>query len=291
MKVLLIINPVSGAEDKLEFVHEAQTIARKKGVDLSIYKTKGTDDLDSLKRMIKHQKPHRLVVAGGDGTFHLALYAGSFDPDLSYGLVPFGSANGIAKELLIETAPAVAFEKAITSKNRIRIDLLCINQDFICAHIADCGLNANVIKRYHENKSRGLVSYARFYVTELGNAEPFSAIVKTEKQVYELNGYMIAIANASKYGTGAVLNPRGSLHDGKFEIICLKKIDAFSLLTAGLTMVYEDVRYEQYIEKISCTQADIRLKEKQHFQIDGEYISKTDKIHCTILPKAAKVIY
>jgi len=291
MKVLLIINPVSGAQEKEDFVHEAQILARKDGVDMSIYKTTGNNDLERIHKMIQHLKPHRLVVAGGDGTFHLAMYAGIFDPDLSYGLVPFGSANGLAKELMISTDPVEAFQKAILSKNRIRIDLLRVNNEYLCAHIADCGLNANVIKRYHESKARGLVSYARFYVTELGIAEPFDAVVKTDKQEYKLTGYMLAIANASKYGTGAVLNPRGSLHDGKFEIICLKKIDAFSLLTAGLTMVYEDVNYDQYIEKISCTRADIKLSGKQHFQIDGEYIGFVDEIECEIMPKAIKLVY
>lgn len=291
MKVLLIINPVSGTEDKVDFLHVAHEIARVKAVDLSIYKTTGKNDLENLRRMIGHQKPHRVIVAGGDGTFRLAIQAGEFDHNISYGLVPFGSANGLAKELSLESDPVIAFSKALMSKNRIWVDLLLLNDKHLCAHIADCGLNANVIKKYDQHQTHGLVSYARFYVTELSVAKPFRSVITTDKRKIEYEGYMLAFANASKYGTGAILNPNGSLHDGKFELICLKKIDAFSLLTAGLTMVYEDVNYDQYIEKISCTSASVVFDEKQNFQVDGEYIGEVESIKCEILPKAVKVIY
>ena len=35
---------------------------------------------------------------------------------------------------------------------------------------------------------------------------------------------MIVIANATKYGTGAVINPDGLIGDGKFELVVVRKL-------------------------------------------------------------------
>ncbi len=37
------------------------------------------------------------------------------------------------------------------------------------------------------------------------------------------SAYMVVIANASKYGTGAVINPEGNIGDGIFEIVIRSK--------------------------------------------------------------------
>ncbi len=40
---------------------------------------------------------------------------------------------------------------------------------------------------------------------------------------------MVVLANATKYGTGAVINPEGNLYDGKFEVVIMRRL-AFSEL-------------------------------------------------------------
>ena len=35
---------------------------------------------------------------------------------------------------------------------------------------------------------------------------------------------MVVLANASKYGTGAVINPEGDLYDGLFEVVIIRRL-------------------------------------------------------------------
>ena len=55
-------------------------------------------------------------------------------------------------------------------------------------------------------------------------------IIQTEKEEIKRRAFMVVIANASKYGTGALINPEGNLHDGLFEIVVVRRIAFFSIL-------------------------------------------------------------
>jgi diacylglycerol kinase family enzyme len=45
------------------------------------------------------------------------------------------------------------------------------------------------------------------------------ATISANAEVVECNARMIVIANAQKYGTGVVINPKGLMDDGLFELI------------------------------------------------------------------------
>ncbi len=53
-------------------------------------------------------------------------------------------------------------------------------------------------------------------------------ILKTKKSV--AHAFMVVLANASKYGTGAVINPEGIIDDGIFEVVIVTKLSFIELL-------------------------------------------------------------
>lgn len=99
--------------------------------------------------------------------------------------------------------------------------------------------------------------------------------------------YMIIIANAKTYGTGAIVNPQGNIFDGKFEVIVIRKLSLPELFKMLISHTPFD---EKCIEIFQTTQVNISINRKNHFQTDGEYCGKTDNLTAEILPSVLNIL-
>lgn len=100
----------------------------------------------------------------------------------------------------------------------------------------------------------------------------------------------MTFANASKYGTGAVINPEGKLDDGKFELVIVKPFPRIKLLSIAWKMFTRRLHTSDYVEIISCTKALVISNKKTTLQIDGEIIGKVKEIRLESLPKSLWVM-
>ncbi len=91
---------------------------------------------------------------------------------------------------------------------------------------------------------------------------------------------MVVLANASKYGTGAVINPEGSLYDGLFEVVIIRQLAIFEILK----MWFKPKPFnKKNIEIIAASSVNIVTAHHVHFQVDGEYKGKVKKVQAEIL--------
>ena len=106
---------------------------------------------------------------------------------------------------------------------------------------------------------------------------------------FEKEGYMLAFANANKYGTGIHISD-GSISDGKFEICNVPRIALDDAIKAGLTAINVFIDKQMFSDVISTTEAEVTLSQKSHFQIDGEYLGMTDHITVRIMPSSIPLL-
>ena len=153
--------------------------------------------------------------------------------------------------------------------------------------MSDFGLNARLIKYFDESKLRGMWGYARMVIKVLWRKRLMTAHIEADNIALEINAYMVVIANASKYGTGAVVNPEGNLSDGLFEIVILRKFPVLELFKMLLSYKkFNPKKVEIFQTKI----ATITLKRKTHFQVDGEYKGKIDKVVASIMASQLNIL-
>jgi diacylglycerol kinase family enzyme len=98
---------------------------------------------------------------------------------------------------------------------------------------------------------------------------------------------MIVLANASKYGTGAVINPEGRLNDGLFEIVIIRKISPGEIFKMMFSHRPFDPEKTELFKTRSVT---VQSKHKTHFQVDGEYLGKTNTVEASIMHHALSII-
>ena len=153
------------------------------------------------------------------------------------------------------------------------------------------GLNARVVKRFENDKRRGIITYARHLFNEIFLIKKyrFYITINDEKELIR-KAISLTFANASKYGTGAVINPTGKVDDGCFELVIIKPFPRIKLLSIAWKMFTGSLNTSEYAEVISCKKATIRTSKSTTLQIDGEVIGKLKEIEVEILPKALLMI-
>ena len=283
-KYFLVVNPISGDVDKSEILNKTMAFATEYDVEIIVYETSGDNDETAIRELYNLHKPERILIAGGDGTIKMVGEALE-KQDVIFGILPAGSANGLAVDLNLPSTLEENLEVAFHN-HFMEMDMISINGKK-SIHLSDLGLNAELVKNYENGSTRGKLGYALQVITTLTELEePFSAKIEVNNETIECVARMIVIANSQKYGTGVTINPDGVMNDGKFEIVVLKNLDLVvfgKIITGNIPVNSQDV------EIISSDKAIITTTSPVSFQIDGEYIGEETKLNIKILPSQMKV--
>lgn len=283
-QILLVVNPISGGIDKSKLIEAVKAEINIRNYSLKIYKTSGYNNQDGIEKMIFEFQPERILVAGGDGTIQIVAEALK-NHDIPIGILPAGSSNGLALNLKL---PANLNEqlKVALGDTFFKMDTLQIN-DRICLHIADLGINAELIRNFQNSNIRGKLGYILHSIPTLMKCEyPFEFEIEANGKKIVRKGVLLAIANANKFGTGANINPSGKLNDGLFELILFKNlnfVEIFKTLNDQITLDPE------FAEIIPTSSAQINCKTPVSFQIDGEYIGEINEVVAAIGPEKLEI--
>lgn len=279
LKILFVINPGSGTKSKKDWESISRDYFKTLPHKIEFFLLSGKEDADTLKIWIKRFEPDRVVAVGGDGTVSLVAEL-LLNTGIAMGILPAGSANGMAKELSIPETTNGAMNIILNGDIR-KTDVIRINDNYISLHLSDLGVNAQLVKYFEEGKLRGKLGYAKVVLRVLLHKQKMRATITTDSTVIKTHAFMIVIANASKYGTGALINPEGNLHDGKFEIVIVRKLAFFSVLKIFLQ--FKKFNPDK-VELIQATSATIVTTKKIDFQVDGEYHGKMQRVTATVVP-------
>jgi diacylglycerol kinase family enzyme len=165
--------------------------------------------------------------------------------------------------------------------------MIKINEEHYCIHLSDLGLNAMLVKHFEHSKRRGMWEYAKAFLRVLLEKQVMRVAIKADEVSVVHKAFMVALANARKYGTGANINPEGNVADGKFEVVVVRRLNVFEILKAIFTNKSFD---PQNIEVFSTMNLDLQTRHKAHFQVDGEYLGKITTVKARILPQILNVM-
>jgi len=228
--ILLIINPLAGGTEKDTELQIIKNYIENKNYNFAFYQGTGKQEYDKTQIIEYYQKykPQKIIIAGGDGTVKFVIET-LFDEDIIFGILPMGSANGLAKDLDLPNDLEACLEIALQDNFKM-VDSILIN-GMKSFHLSDLGLNAELVKKYHQSKIHGKLGYfLQMFPTLLENQKPFHALISTEDTQIDTYTKVILIANSSKYGTGVIVNPVGKVDDDIFEIVIFRNLDVLLIL-------------------------------------------------------------
>jgi diacylglycerol kinase (ATP) len=284
-KILFVVNPVAGGKDKSLFWSSLDQALNVQPFEYLTYTTDGVNDVTQLRHILQTQICSKVIVVGGDGTVKLVAEQLVHQPT-ALGIIPMGSANGMARELGLPVHPKEALQVALGTHS-IQIDTIHISGYGLCIHLSDMGLNATLVENYQTRKLRGMRGYAHVFFRTFLNRNRFRIYLVNETLNLNRSVYMVMLANARMFGTGALINPGGSLQDGLFEVVMMKDVGWWDLPGMFLPNRKSDA---QKVETVSVKSIDISTTRPVHFQIDGEYKSKVNHIQASIIARSLRVI-
>lgn len=272
-KLLFVINPISGGIDKNGLRKMITKTCESHSQDYSFFDTTGKDDVTKLKHFITELKPTAVIACGGDGTVNLVAES-IYDKELILGIIPMGSANGLATELNIPDNVETAI-RLVLEGNALPIDILWINKKHMCLHLADVGLNAKLIRRFEKQPGRGKLGYARNLFETLFNSDAIKYQFETETECFEEKAEMVVFANARKYGTGAIVNPEGKINDGNFEVCIFKPYPWYAIIKLTYMFFTGKLKRSPFVKIFSTPFIKVSSEMPEDLQIDGESHGKS----------------
>jgi diacylglycerol kinase (ATP) len=289
-KILFVINPGSGGKNKEDAEAVISRLAGQKDFDYKIFRTTGKDDQQAISRLLEEYKPGIVMAAGGDGTVNL-VGTELMGKKISLGILPTGSANGLASNLQIPDNLEDALVKNLETESR-PMDVIQLNDRYFCFHLADLGMNARIVKRFEQEGFRGMAGYGKQLLRELFQGKTyFTCFIKIPgEHRRKMKAEMVVIANAKSFGTGAIINPTGKLNDGKIELVIIRPYPWWFVFTFVYAAFLGKLHKMQYVRVFSASEASIRLKGKQAFQVDGEVLQDTGAVQVKVISNAVQMI-
>jgi len=285
LRFLFVINPGAGSVGQTDWATVIGDYFARLPHVAELLTLNGPRDGLALRARIAAGRPDRLVAVGGDGTVKLVAEQ-ALAARLPLAILPAGSANGMARELGLPLDPLPALAVAVGGVGRA-VDVLYLNGTDLCLHLSDIGLNAQLVRHAQLRGWHGLLGYARAACWALWRRRLLRVRLRGPGWQAERTAFMVVLANARMYGTGALINPDGDVADGQFEVVVLRRLAARELLKLFW-------RFEPFdpaaIEIFPTTAVYLETQRPVDLQIDGECRGKITRLHAEIRPGALRLL-
>jgi diacylglycerol kinase (ATP) len=228
LKALFLINARSGARKRYDLEALIRGTCSWKGYQLSLCERK--EDLDDLIDAAERDGYEVIYAVGGDGTVHeiAKRLAGR---ELALGILPTGSGNGLARHIGVPVDPRRALA-ACAAGRVVRVDMGEVNGTKF-AGVMGVGFDAEVAHRFHQSAVRGLKTYVREGFRAYRSHSAGELTVTIDGEILRRPAFVLAVANSSQYGNGAVIAPAASMADGLLDLILIEPV---SLPRAGILL-------------------------------------------------------
>jgi YegS/Rv2252/BmrU family lipid kinase len=295
-KFIFLVNPKSGTAKKHLVLDEIKNIFTQKNIPFEIISTNAEGEYDFVKEKISKEKVTDIIIIGGDGSVNQVVNA-LRKCKVQFGIIPFGSGNGLALAAGIPKKYSAAIE-VILNETAKPVDAFIINDQFSCM-LSGIGFDAAVAHDFANKKSRGLVTYIQQTLANFFKATPYQFEIVLKDFSFFTEAFFISIANGNQFGNNFTIAPAASMNDGLLDIVIVQKMNKATLLAEVIKQVQgnntiEDLRENLSDKKILYFQTpSIIIKNLQSapLHIDGEPRDTNEMIKAEIIKDCFLLIH
>lgn len=284
-----MVNPVAGGKDNRQ---DQLTGLINKNVDggcieHSIMIWERPEQRNEISDAVQHGGYDIVVAVGGDGTINMVAQA-AMNANVSLGIVPIGSGNGLARHLHIplETAEAI---NLINTGEEMAIDCGSVEGiPFFCT--SGIGFDALIGDLFANSTSRGFSTYFRITLGQLLRYRPLEYTIHMSGKSIARKAFLITIANASQYGNDAFIAPQASITDGYLDICILKPFKFWHIPGLAIRMFRRTITSSPLYETYKAKGLEVVRKESGPVHYDGEPLMLGLKLRYEANPASLRVI-
>ena len=303
-KAALIYNPIKVDADVLREL--VTRLSADAGWEEPLFYETTVDDLgDDVTREALKAGADAVLVAGGDGTVRAVVEAMS-GSGVPLTIVPSGTGNLLARNLLLPLADPGAMVRATFDGDRLAIDVgfaAIRRQDGTSEERAfvvmgGMGLDAAMIANTSGDlkKRVGWIAYVDGAARSLATAKPFRIAYQiVGRRLHSARVQSILIANCGSLPAGLELIPEASVTDGELDVVIFQPKNAL-----GWVLVWRRVAWDNsFLRRFRAGRrrmalrtkdnsvlysrgggVDIASQEPQHVQLDGDEFGEAVRLRC-----------
>lgn len=289
MRARLLLNPASGRRRGARHRERLRALAAAHG--LTFEESASAADLATRARRAAEEGVERLLVGGGDGTWHWAAQ-GLAGGETALAPIPLGTGNDLARELGYPLDAERAFAAALTG-TVTRIDLGRIGERLFCG-VAGVGFDAAVAEhaRSRVRWLRGPAVYAWATLVTLARYRPPTIELTIDGETLRAEVWFVAFANTSHYGGGMRIAPGADPADGLLDVVLVRRTGRLRLL-AVFPRVYRGTHLgHPAVEVRRVARLALRVTPRQRINADGEGLGETGEgaLAVSVWPTALAVV-
>lgn len=287
LKIAFIINPHSGTAQKkaLPALIEQRIDANK--FDITTVFTEYAGHGKELAAKFAEEGYDAVVACGGDGTIN-EIASSLTETKTAFGIIPFGSGNGLARHLHIPLKPAEALD-VVNAYKLQPLDYGVVNDHkFFCT--CGTGFDAQIAWDFAQQPTRGFMTYLKLILKEYWSYKPETYTIEADGKVMERTAFVVTFANASQYGNEGYIAPLAKTYDGLLDISILKPFHWYNIPKLTYQLLTRKLYKNDLLEEIQVKSATLKRKQKGPFHFDGDPIEFGETITTRIVSNALQVI-
>ena len=293
--IIFIVNPISGSGEKNRQVRAIEKITAAAGIPYTIFPSVASGNYNFLKPLIEEQQVTDVVICGGDGT--VSQVVGCLkEMDISFGIIPCGSGNGLAFAAKIPKNITRALNIVFDNKKQ-QVDGYLVNNQFACM-LTGLGFDAKVAHDFANQKTRGLTTYVKEIIKSFFSAKTYSFELKFQNKKFNVDAYFISIANGNQFGNHFTIAPFADLSDGLLDVVVLGQQNKLTLLyntfkqVTGFNKFNTNISTLQNNSVIYFQTPEIKVYNTSNapLHIDGEPVDTVEKLTIKILPQCFRLL-
>lgn len=285
IKTLFIVNPFSGVGQHRMV---AQLVAKVLDANIFDYEVVYTDREGHARQLSKAaaENDYQLIVAvGGDGTVN-EVAAPLIGTEVTLGIVPSGSGNGLARHLKIplETEKAIDI---LNQQTKRRIDTVKVN-DRVFMSIAGVGFDAYVARKFADKRRRGFLQYARIILLAYFKYPSGKYVLHLNGETITRSALFISFANSDQFGYNTSIAPQARIDDGLIDISIMRKAPAWKVPFLLTLFFMKKIDRTKYVEMLKTNKVMVEQK-KGRINLDGETVKMGKQLQFEVMPLSLTV--
>ncbi len=281
MKVLFVVNPLSGGKDK------GKIVERIKEGCIHPCEVVYTERPGHATQLAAESDSDAVVAVGGDGTVS-EVARGLIGSRKAFGIIPCGSGDGLALHLGISRNPGKAIQ-TVNSFNTTRMDYgLFGDRPFFCT--TGAGFDAEVAWRFAQAGTRGLWTYISEAWKTWKNFTPDTYEIIVDGSLWTGPAVMVTVGNVNQWGNQARITSLASVKDGLLDVAVVEPFHTVEIPVLAAKLLDGRAHTSRRTKMFKGRHVEIRRTAEGPAHIDGDPFMAGRTLVFDIVPSALEVI-
>lgn len=287
----LIVNPSSGGEKAPGYLDLMKAQLSKMFEEVTVKETEKQGDAMQFAHEAANKGHEAVFCMGGDGTVNETVNGlASAGKNVSFGFVPLGTVNDLARAVGIPLEPEQAIEM-LGSASFVNLDIGKVNDRYFVSNVAAGAIPEAVEEVSVEQKTKyGPLAYFIEGGKALANQKMHRFRFMVDGEEFSQESPLILIALTNSIASFESFMPQAKINDGKMRMVVFKEFNLLDSLKLLPQLIRGEIKNSDTVIYKSFKHATIAVADGENLitNVDGDE-GPAFPLEIGILPSFIKV--